>query len=233
MSGNIVAPFHTISDVPTAEAFSEVVLRLGDMGSIGRPTETPSDAFPPVPAYLRAMALTYIADENAEGSLVRRQCLLLPDEPQRVHNFATRFMDAYEGEVTPLQEMSGNGIANIASIAMRDVGQEMITLARSDGLRTLAAFTLFSTEDDSQTFTAMLVPKRIRSELPLVTRNQLMPFLGDPEELPVSAHVKRAIKAVYQNDSRIADGQVAFATANLLPSIEIIRRATAAQLPLA
>lgn len=190
-SGEIEPRFSRFPDQQLAQAVSELIIRLSDFKVISEGVE-PED-FPPEPAYLSIMQIAYLETAQDE-TRVRRQLVALDQDS----NALKAFSEAYEARMRPVQEIMPE-ILTPEKPSTNELLEIAPTLSAKVGLRTIANFVLFrSQQNPSRFYKGLIIPKNTIEKAPLEFRNfyiSLMGQIGGKESLKKhSKHLTQRIQ---------------------------------------
>lgn len=223
----ILSIFEHLPDRQAAEAFSEPHLRPYDF-KIGTMRQDPDKPFPPEKVVPTGTVAAYFDDRG----VLRRQATLIPpsaDDTYTLPNVAERFISDYRDHIGGWHEVAERA----HPVAMAKIGEFALSAAekaRRAGLRTVAAFSIYSAINSESHYTGMLVPRRTFVEMPLESRDEwvrmsaaLHKDTGLRLQDVVPEEEARAMRRILSNDPR--HGSLAFfAAAQHLPESDAIEQ---------
>lgn len=178
-STEVTKPFLNIADKQLACAASEILLKIADFSEAS--AADVSKDFPPEPSYLKAMQLAYI-EQQSQGLVVRSRFLSLSDNPTVLQTFADSYGAALEPYQISLQGPNGEKVNDD-----NEFSAVAPNLSLREGLRTVAAFALFESASQINTFySGLLIPKRTIRHAPLEFREifvSIISRIGGKENL--------------------------------------------------
>lgn len=200
---NIYPSFAHLADRQAAEAFSEMLVRQTEFKVETVDGLNEHSEFPPVPAYLDAVSTAYWVIDN-NGPVMRRQTLIMQDEPAKRSASVNSHLEAYSKHVGSFHEIAHEldsiGVYIIGNIALRAA-----ELALESKLRTVAAFVTFKAAEDDSIISGLIIPRHTFMSLPLEDRDQVSKLMNaattkNPHIFDDAPDVKKIFQRVLQND---------------------------------
>lgn len=183
------------------------------------------DGYPPTPAYLGAMAITYL--EETEPGLFNARSQFTSVDSTSIS--LPEVADMYEDYVGRLQ--SETGILNVIYFGENEASKNDIDLTTwyvnkvaQKGGKLLSAYVISRAEVDGQLIDAVAIPRGVADDLPLMARDTVATLRPELEKMAnsektddqVKGHIREILKIFLINDP-ILKNISTIASASLLP----------------
>jgi hypothetical protein len=234
MSGLIYPGMEVLGDRQTAEACSEAFIRAQDFRQFPLQAEEGNPDYPPEPSYIGALAIAYLDDDGNVG----RKFAMFPrsepgSDPEAIGEWFKRDYGSLIGALHGMRTNIEAGVSQpVAQAGLQEYAQAAIQQSRKVGLRTVAAFSLYTAvEAPHKHYSMMLISRAAATEIPLMQREEIIDVRNLVGASTFDAAIaedstEESIKKLMQNH---ADTEIFafFAAALLLPDVAKIDAMTA------
>lgn len=228
--------FREVPDPYTAEALSDIYGQPGEYKTISNAVSQVSNpnttSFPPVRAYINVVTAALVD----QSGVVRRPALVLGNpggaDPRQMIDAYKRTLDIGQIVAAPVNENPEvYGLTPSSDERFTPLAQWAIDRAIAEDKKLLAAHIIATSIEENQVLDALVVPKVVVDELPLLVRTGVEPIFTQPGSDGFRATLPEELSEIILNmmhGSKEAEILAMGAAASILPSPDIFERVIAA-----